>query len=75
MVEDKDTEGAGGRVLHTNNSCDPPIILQDSERQPCETWTRVMGYFRPVENFNVGKKQEFAERKYFSLAKAMEHIV
>ena len=27
-----------------------------------------MGYYRPVENFNIGKKQEFAERVYFSEA-------
>jgi len=24
-----------------------------------------MGYYRPVENWNVGKKQEFRERRYF----------
>lgn len=28
-------------------------------------WTRVMGYFRPVESFNTGKKGEHGERKYF----------
>jgi hypothetical protein len=33
-----------------------------------------MGYFRPVENFNIGKKQEFADRKYFSETKSMERI-
>ncbi|BDZ41744.1 anaerobic ribonucleoside triphosphate reductase [Paraoerskovia sediminicola] len=27
-----------------------------------EVWTRVMGYFRPVSSFNVGKKGEHAER-------------
>lgn len=31
-------------------------------RTKCEVWTRVMGYFRPVSQFNVGKKAEFAER-------------
>lgn len=31
-------------------------------RQKCEVWTRVMGYFRPVSQFNVGKKAEFAGR-------------
>jgi hypothetical protein len=24
-----------------------------------------MGYHRPVSYFNIGKKQEFADRKYF----------
>lgn len=35
------------------------------ERQPCEVWTRVMGYHRPVSSFNTGKKGEFHERLYF----------
>ena len=39
--------------------------LEDSERQPCEIWTRVMGYFRPVNHFNEGKKSEYGERKWF----------
>lgn len=30
-----------------------------------QVWTRVMGYFRPVESFNIGKKGEHRERKYF----------
>jgi hypothetical protein len=42
------------------------ITLSDAERQPCEIWTRVMGYHRPVSSFNTGKKGEFHERKYFS---------
>ena len=45
------------------------IELKDSERQPCEVWTRVMGYHRPVSSFNTGKKGEFAERKYFEESK------
>ena len=40
-------------------------LLKDEERQPCEVWTRVMGYHRPVSSFNRGKQGEFAERKYF----------
>ncbi|ARU45495.1 ribonucleoside triphosphate reductase [Corynebacterium silvaticum] len=31
-----------------------------------EMWTRVMGYFRPVQSFNTGKKGEFHERTYFA---------
>lgn len=47
------------------------IELKDQERQPCEVWTRVMGYCRPVSEFNKGKKSEFKERKCFSEEKAM----
>ena len=39
--------------------------LKDSERQHCEVWTRVMGYHRPVSEFNPGKKGEHYERKHF----------
>lgn len=42
------------------------IMLKDEERQPCEVWTRVMGYHRPVSSFNIGKKGEHFERKHFS---------
>ena len=42
------------------------ITLTDAERQPCEIWTRVMGYHRPMSSFNTGKKGEFLERTYFS---------
>lgn len=36
--------------------------------QACEVWTRVMGYFRPVSSFNIGKKGEYAERTFFTEA-------
>jgi hypothetical protein len=46
------------------------IILTDAERQPCEIWTRVMGYHRPMSSFNIGKKGEFHERRYFDEKRA-----
>ncbi len=36
----------------------------------CEVWTRVMGYFRPVSSFNIGKRGEAAERVAFSYERA-----
>lgn len=44
----------------------PHPLLDDAERQPCEIWTRVMGYHRPVASFNIGKQGEFRERRYFA---------
>ena len=41
-----------------------PKKYQDM-RKRCTVYTRCMGYFRPVETFNVGKKGEHAERKHF----------
>ena len=32
-----------------------------------EVWSRVVGYLRPVVNFNSGKKEEYRERKTFVL--------
>ncbi|MDE2401753.1 MAG: hypothetical protein KGL90_08820 [Burkholderiales bacterium] len=45
---------------------DAQIQLTDDERQPCEVWTRVMGYHRPVASFNIGKKGEHEERRFFA---------
>ena len=42
-----------------------PVTLNEDERQRCEVWTRVMGYHRPVASFNVGKKGEHLERRFF----------
>ena len=41
------------------------ITLKDEERQECEIWTRVMGYYRPVSEFNIGKRSEHNERVFF----------
>ncbi|MDR0769992.1 MAG: anaerobic ribonucleoside-triphosphate reductase [Burkholderiales bacterium] len=46
-----------------------PIALNDDERQRCEVWTRVMGYHRPVASFNIGKKSEHRERRFFCEAR------
>ena len=46
------------------------IIIKDEERQACEVWTRVMGYHRPVSQFNRGKKGEHSERLHFKEASA-----
>ncbi|MCI7486497.1 MAG: anaerobic ribonucleoside-triphosphate reductase [Alphaproteobacteria bacterium] len=51
------------------------ITLNDAERQPCEIWTRVMGYHRPVSEFNRGKKSEYYSRKCFCEEKAVSHII
>lgn len=51
------------------------IILCDEERQPCEIWTRVMGYFRPVSEFNKGKQAEFYTRNCFKEEKATNTLI
>jgi len=38
-------------------------------QQPCEVYTRVVGYLRPVNQFNLGKQQEYKDRKEFKIKK------
>jgi ribonucleoside-triphosphate reductase len=41
---------------------------------PCEVYSRVVGYLRPVQNWNLGKQEEFKERQTFSEKKAMGKV-
>ena len=38
----------------------------------CEVYSRIVGYLRPTQNWNVGKKEEFSERKTYDAKKALE---
>jgi len=43
------------------------ILEQNQElRTKCLVYTRVMGYHRPVESFNLGKKGEHKQRTHFT---------
>ena len=37
----------------------------ESKRTKCVIYTRVMGYHRPIESFNIGKTGEHKERVMF----------
>jgi anaerobic ribonucleoside-triphosphate reductase len=50
------------------------IRWKDSERTRCEVWTRVMGYMRPTNDFNIGKKAEYKERLTFKEEIAMKSL-
>ena len=41
------------------------LIKNSDKRTRCIVYTRVMGYHRPVESFNIGKKGEHKERVQF----------
>lgn len=41
--------------------------LKDVHGSKCEVFSRVVGYMRPVQNWNKGKKEEFAMRKTFDI--------
>lgn len=38
----------------------------ESKRSKCLVYTRVMGYHRPVESFNIGKQGEHRQRLQFN---------
>jgi len=42
---------------------------QCTVKQPCEVYSRVVGYLRPVSQWNTGKQEEFKERKEFKVRK------
>ena len=45
---------------------DKPTIADAEKRYvPCEVYSRVVGYLRPVSAWNAAKQQEFKERKVF----------
>lgn len=37
--------------------------------EPCEVWSRVTGYFRPVKSWNKGKKEEFKDSTPYKIQK------
>lgn len=51
---------------HNTSHITPSTQLSNDQRQRCEVWTRVMGYHRPVSQFNAGKRSEHHERQHFT---------
>ncbi len=39
--------------------------------EKCEVFSRITGYLRPLNNWNEGKKSEYAERKTYNVKKAL----
>lgn len=40
-------------------------------RQPCEVYSRVVGYYRPISEWNEGKQQEFKDRQEYKIKKSL----
>jgi len=43
--------------------------LKNVEGENCDVYSRVVGYHSPANNWNEGKKEEFKNRRTFSVAK------
>lgn len=39
----------------------------EAKRTPCEVYSRVVGYIRPVNQWNDGKRAEYGDRTTFDL--------
>ena len=48
------------RACHTQ---DPLLHFQE-----CEIYSRVVGYIRPIKQWNPGKRQEWADRKTYKVS-------
>jgi len=42
---------------------------------PTEVYSRVVGYYRPVQNWNIGKKEEFKDRVAFCEKKSTQNTI
>ncbi|MBO8157991.1 ribonucleoside triphosphate reductase [Thermosyntropha sp.] len=45
-----------------------PICAAEGKQTTCEVYSRVVGYLRPVDQWNAGKQAEFQNRKSFDKA-------
>lgn len=43
------------------------IDLEGVKGSPTEVYTRIVGYFRNINNWNAGKKDEYKQRKEFAI--------
>lgn len=50
---------------HNLINADGAVIVECAKRQPCEVYSRVVGYLRPVNLWNKGKRAEWADRATF----------
>jgi len=41
--------------------------IKGNKRTRCEIYSRIVGYFRPLSNWNKGKKQEYKDRRSFKI--------
>ena len=46
--------------------------LKDLKKIPTEIYSRVVGYYRPVNQWNKGKQSEFSQRKHYDANKQVK---
>ena len=58
---------AHGYISGKHFTC--PLCKEEGKTTKCEVYSRVVGYLRPVEQWNAGKQEEFKQRKTYSMKK------
>jgi len=54
-----------GYIAGEHKTC--PKCRRDNKVTECEVYSRVVGYLRPVRQWNLGKQREFNDRKMFNM--------
>ena len=54
-----------GYIAGEHQAC--PTCQGQNKTTPCEIYSRVVGYLRPVSQWNMGKQQEYKDRKMFNM--------
>jgi anaerobic ribonucleoside-triphosphate reductase len=60
-------KGAEDNFLWNNSMAKEQKEVVTAERTKCEVYSRIVGYIRPVQQWNNGKKEEFKNRKMFKM--------
>lgn len=78
VEDDGELKVWGGAVIETEADgtfvkCEKCFEAKDwlTEYHPVETYSRIVGYLRPIQQWNPGKKAEFDQRKDFNRESGM----
>lgn len=67
-IEETEIEKIASYDVNTGKA----VYKDGRERTVTEVMERCMGYFSPVERWNIGKRQEHKERQYFNQKEAID---
>jgi ribonucleoside-triphosphate reductase len=54
-----------GYIAGEHKTC--PTCRKDNKATECEVYSRVVGYLRPIRQWNLGKQREFNDRRMFNV--------
>ncbi len=44
--------------------------VKQMKRTKCEVYSRIVGYLRPLKQWNIGKQSEWCDRKIFNIGES-----